>query len=149
MDDADTKDKDESAAPVMCGNAILAADAAKYKCSVEDKATVEKAAADAADVAALELAAVKAAVKDALCTDKPTAEGECPAPEVVEPVEGAEGDEEAAPDAETPEADADAKDTTDCYAKTKDDCSDEESDLSVGHSVSVLSGVLALASALF
>lgn len=96
------------------------------------------------------LDAVKAAVKDALCTDKPTAEGECPAPEVVEPVEGEEGDEEAAPDAaETPETDADAKETTDCYAKTKDDCSDEESDLSVGHSVSVLSGVLALASALF
>lgn len=87
-----------------------------------------------------------------MCTAVPTEADACPAPEVVDPVEGEadpEAEDEDTPASEEKEVTEDEDTSTDCYAKTKDDCSDEESDLSVGHSVSVLSGVLALASALF
>jgi len=50
---------------------------------------------------------------------------------------------------DTTSTDTTSTDSTTTTEKKKCECADDESDLSVGHSVSVLSGVLALASALF
>jgi len=144
-------DTSKAADPVMCG-AVVSGDATNYLCSTENKKTVEAAAAAAADAAALELTAVKDALKAELCKPVPTEADACPAED---PVEGEGGDGEAGAGEEAAGGDTEEvkEDETmlakDCFAKTKDDCTDEESDLSVGHSVSVLSGVLALASALF
>lgn len=136
----------EAADPVMCGK-IVAGDDTMYKCTVDNAAAVAKAASDAADAAALARANVVAELKTKLCATA-TADDACPAPEAPEATEGDGEDKENKED--STDDDKDSTEGTDTDKKDKKcDCPDEDADLSVGHSVSVLSGVLALASALF
>lgn len=127
-----------AAAEYWCEADANEADTA-FECGVKD------AAAFAADAEAAALEALKASAADLISAAQCEAPAEtCPAPEAeegAEESEAAEGEEEA--EAKTLSA-------SECDAKVKAaECKDEDSDLSVGHSVSVLSGVLALASALF
>lgn len=123
---------------------------------VEQSATII-AAELAVDVAAWAAKAdVVTAVKAGLC---PT-EGEdfesatCKAavvPEDPDSDEPKDENKDKDPKDEEPKKEEEVKmiKESECYALKKENCDDEESELSVGHSVSVLSGVLALASALF